>query len=325
MRVIFSNRAYAGVMAETAEKIRTETGGLFLGVAEGGTWYVVETIDPGPKSIFEVAYFEYDRQYTQHLINKVANLYDEKLTLIGLWHRHPGSMDVFSSTDDGTNAKYARMRQCGAISALVNIDPRFRLTVYHVDQPCRYSRIPYEVGDSLIPEKYMRLKTPERYEQIMQDLLHPQSRTALHRSVSLNSFMDTLKPLFEERKYEKPVEQPVQSDEKVRALLTDAMLNDLLFMSEEAGVEMSVVQQGGRVALVQNAVSGMAKVLFTWSEADETVLFQYGGTHYIYEDGLFEKLYRQAAANLARQTEHEHTTVRSSLLRLIKPDRRGEN
>ena len=97
MKVVFSDRAYAAILAETAEKIRTETGGLFLGSVENGTWYVVEAIDPGPKSVFEVAYFEYDRQYTQHLINKIANLYEEKLSLIGLWHRHPGSFDVFGA------------------------------------------------------------------------------------------------------------------------------------------------------------------------------------------------------------------------------------
>ena len=63
MEVVFSQRAIAAVMAETAEKIQTETGGLFLGKVIGDTWYVVESIDPGPNSIFEVAYFEYDPPY----------------------------------------------------------------------------------------------------------------------------------------------------------------------------------------------------------------------------------------------------------------------
>ena len=194
MKVVFSDRAYAAVLAETTEKIKTETGGLFLGAVEGGVWYIVEAIDPGPKSIFEVAYFEYDQQYTQHLINKVANLYEERLSLIGLWHRHPGSFDVFSGTDDGTNTKYAAMRQEGAISALVNIDPKFRLTVYHVGQPCRYEKIGYQVGNDLIPDRYLRLRPAESYEQLMQDMLNPQHRKdELHVSVSLNSFMKTLK------------------------------------------------------------------------------------------------------------------------------------
>ena len=101
MKAYFSNRAYAAVLAETAEKIKTETGGLFLGAVRDGNWYIVEAIDPGPKSIFEVAYFEYDQKYTQHLINKIANLYDQPLGLIGLWHRHPGSFDQFSTTEIG--------------------------------------------------------------------------------------------------------------------------------------------------------------------------------------------------------------------------------
>ena len=71
MKVIFSDRAYAGILAETTEKIKTETGGLFLGVVDHDQWYVIETIDPGPKSIFEVAYFEYDQAYKHHLINKI--------------------------------------------------------------------------------------------------------------------------------------------------------------------------------------------------------------------------------------------------------------
>ena len=61
MKVVFSTRAFAALMAETTEKIETETGGLFLGTVENDTWYVIESIDPGPKSIFEVAYFEYDK------------------------------------------------------------------------------------------------------------------------------------------------------------------------------------------------------------------------------------------------------------------------
>lgn len=171
MKIIFSERAFTAILAETTEKIRTETGGLFLGAVEDDSWYVIEAIDPGPGSVFETAYFEYDQRYTEHLINKVANLYDAPLALIGLWHRHPGSFDKFSSTDDGTNRKYARMRKEGAVSALVNVDPFFRLTAYHVEQPCRYSRIEYAIGDEWIPDKLLKYKTPDRFQRIMGNLL----------------------------------------------------------------------------------------------------------------------------------------------------------
>ena len=69
-------------------------------------WYILETIDPGPRSVFRRDYFEYDQPYTRHLINKRARLYSHPLTLVGLWHRHPGSFDIFSSTDDGSSASY---------------------------------------------------------------------------------------------------------------------------------------------------------------------------------------------------------------------------
>lgn len=91
--------------------------------------------------------------------------------MIGLWHRHPGSFDQFSSTDDGTNAKYASMRKEGAISALVNLDPSFRITMYQVCRPCRYKRIAYEVGDNLIPDGLLKFKSPDKFFSIMDGIL----------------------------------------------------------------------------------------------------------------------------------------------------------
>lgn len=162
MKVVFSTAAYAGLLVETQEKIRTETGGVFLGCFHGDVWYIIETIDPGPKSIFRVDYFEYDQPYISHLINKRARLYKANLTLVGLWHRHPGSFDIFSTTDDGTNAKYALISPNGALSMLVNIDPVFRLSVFHVkprsNQRPDYSLINYEVGDDKIPQEYLEKK-----------------------------------------------------------------------------------------------------------------------------------------------------------------------
>ncbi|WP_080797853.1 Mov34/MPN/PAD-1 family protein [Arabiibacter massiliensis] len=146
IEVVFSARAYASLLSEVLSEIQTETGGVFLGYYDNGIWQVVESVDPGPLSRFEVAYFEYDQKYVNHLINKVSRIYGRQLDLIGLWHRHPGSFDQFSSTDDGTNASYAQLNDVGAVSALVNIDPSFRLTVYHVTlDPLRYRKVRYAV------------------------------------------------------------------------------------------------------------------------------------------------------------------------------------
>lgn len=162
-RVVISFSAYLGIIAETYERLGTETGGILLGTVEGDTWYVLEAIDPGPNAVLRHAYFEYDTPYVNHLANKIARFYKKPIVLLGLWHRHPGSMDTFSSTDDGTNREYAAQSSHGAISGLINLDPNFRITMYHVSLPLQYRRIPVVIGDDSIPQELLALKRVEDF------------------------------------------------------------------------------------------------------------------------------------------------------------------
>ena len=165
--VVFSDRAITSILAETHEKIKTETGGVFLGHRKDDIWYVVENADPGIKATYTTSYFEYDQNYINHIINKLARLYIQPLELLGLWHRHPGSMDTFSSTDDGTNTEFAKLNSTGAISMLVNIDPKLRFTVYHVTMPLRYEKITYSFGDERIPSHLLTYKPRKHLLQII--------------------------------------------------------------------------------------------------------------------------------------------------------------
>lgn len=293
MKVVFSDRAFAAIMAETTEKIKTETGGLFLGSFEDGIWYVIEAIDPGPKSIFEVAYFEYDQQYTQHLINKIANLYDKKLTLIGLWHRHPGSFDQFSSTDDGTNSKYARMRKEGALSALVNIDPKFRLTMYHVDQPCRYSVIEYDVGNHLIPDEMLRYKSPEKFANLMAGIISDEYKD-FHPSVSLNGFLKTVLPYMKRIKLNE-----VFTEVKDRNIATERILDELVedsaFLVDDQGIEYSISQVDQFICLSQDAIDVSVKLYFRYISENDIVVFSYNNECYLYENNAFRRTFEQAS------------------------------
>lgn len=307
MKVIFSDRAFAAIMAETTEKIKTETGGLFLGSFEDGIWYVIEAIDPGPKSIFEVAYFEYDQQYTQHLINKIANLYDKRLTLIGLWHRHPGSFDQFSSTDDGTNSKYARMRKEGAISALVNIDPEFRLTMYHVDQPCRYSVIEYDVGNHLIPDEMLRYKSPEKFANLMAGIISDEYKD-FHPSVSLNGFLKTVLPYMKHIKINE-----VFTEVKDRNIATERILDELVedsaFLADDQGIEYSISQVDQFICLSQDAIDVSVKLYFRYIAENDIVVFSYNNECYLYENNAFRRAFEQAskvqAANIRKIPQYD--------------------
>lgn len=323
MRAVFSDRAYAAVLAETAEKITTETGGLFLGVAEKDTFYIIEAIDPGPKSIFEIAYFEYDQQYTEHLINKIANLYDHRLELIGLWHRHPGSFDVFSSTDDGTNMKYAAMREIGAISGLVNIDPSFRFTMYHVARPCRYTRIVCDIGDDKIPEAYLKLKTPERLFKIMQNRLHPERRRETVTSVSLESFMRFILPQLADEAVTEETPHFAVIGEETRGQLIDAVVNDLTYMADQVKIKAAVTFRDQFLALTQETPDKTTEVLFMNAAGGKDLLFLYDNKTYHYRSGLFEE-----AAKKAKEAREKHEAIEKerqaeAQARIKKPGKPG--
>ena len=322
MKAVFSDRAYTAVLAETTEKISTETGGLFLGALREDTWYIVESIDPGPNSIFQVAYFEYDRPYTQHLINKTANLYDQKLDLIGLWHRHPGSLDRFSSTDNGTNAKYAAMRDDGAISALVNVDPDFRITMYHVGQPCLYSRIPYEVGDNLIPEELMRFKTPERFFRIMEGLLGG-GAAGYHRTISLASFMDFILPSLETERITDGEEDQFSGGLEE---LIDALAEDLTFMADRAGIETAVALEGEGLTVCQDSADRPARLSFRYSQTRQSALLTYEGARYLYRPGLFAAAFERERSRRGRGpgAAARQNSVLGSVFRKLRSSRNEE-
>ncbi len=161
--VVFSNKAYNAIIRESFAKDPVETGGILLGhILDNGAWIVMEVLPPGAKSIFRYAYFEYDTDFVNYLAQSVANQYRMPLHLLGLWHRHPGHLDTFSSTDDETNMTFARQLPQGVISGLVNIDPQFRLTMYHMGNPtggtCNYEKMEVEVGDDIIPTEYFELR-----------------------------------------------------------------------------------------------------------------------------------------------------------------------
>jgi len=163
VKVIFSEEAYNTIISETYHKDPAETGGILLGNSENDTWYVIESIEPGPGSIFQTHYFEYDHAFVNYVAKARARRYDIPLRVLGLWHRHPGSFDQFSSTDDDTNRAFAKLSARGSLSGLVNIDPAFRLSLFHFDERLLYAKVPFAVSDESIPAKFLKRKDEHYY------------------------------------------------------------------------------------------------------------------------------------------------------------------
>lgn len=168
-KVILSQRAYLSILAEVYERVQTETGGILLGHREGNTWYVLESVEPGPKSIFTPTYFEYDDAYVTYRANKLSRLYKCSIELLGLWHRHPGLLKTFSSTDDGTNKIYSDMLD-GAISGIVTLGNGFEITMYYVPYDVRYEKIEWIVDNEQIPENYLAYYDTEYYRNLINEV-----------------------------------------------------------------------------------------------------------------------------------------------------------
>lgn len=149
--VVLSNRAYSAMCSNVAYHNPNETGGVFLGQRHNGVWYVVEATDPGMKAKHARHTHEMDEDYVNYLYRQLRRMYRIPLDLLGLWHRHPGSFDRFSSTDMETNADYAEVIGDGTVSLLVNVDPNIRLTCYYCpldsDGCVHPVQVPVLVGD----------------------------------------------------------------------------------------------------------------------------------------------------------------------------------
>lgn len=161
-KIVLSDRAYATIIAEAYQRINTETGGILLGHYDNGTWFVVEVIDPGMKASYSTVEFEYDGEYVTHLLKKVSRIYKYELHFLGAWHRHPGSMDTFSHTDDIAHKNIVKWAGNGAISLLVNFDPNFRISPYYVDDSINYWKIKnLYIGDKYCNPKVLQLREHE--------------------------------------------------------------------------------------------------------------------------------------------------------------------
>ena len=175
-RVVLSSRAYASIIGESLSRDPLETGGIFLGNVQDGTWYVTEATDPGIKTIHTIGHHEMDDQYHNHIYPVLSRLYHHELRLLGLWHRHPGNFNAFSYDDHCTNSAFAAAIGSGTLSLLINFTPEPALTCYYFDETTGvYFKPELEIGDSCFEgTDYLKLADEQtlvsRKKQMQEDI-----------------------------------------------------------------------------------------------------------------------------------------------------------
>jgi len=171
---ILSERAYKSIIAETSEHDNRETGGILLGHYHGGVWYIIEAVDPGLKTVNQTSFFEFDDLYVNHVIKKLSRIYRYPLSIIALWHKHPGSFDRFSTTDLDTIESYTSESVNGILSMIVNVDPSLRLTFYYCGKDNTIMPVRYDVGDNYIPKELIEMADGKIiYQNIGKDGSYP--------------------------------------------------------------------------------------------------------------------------------------------------------
>ena len=163
--VVISERAYKSVLAETFTHGDSETGGILLGHFVNGVWYIIECVDPGLITVNKITNFRYDEKYVNHQIKKISRLYNYPLTILGIWHRHPGSMDTFSSTDLSSIDIHISRARVGILSMLVNVDPSLRMTFYYCDKKHTLMKVPHDIGNHLIIKDIISLADAKKIQE----------------------------------------------------------------------------------------------------------------------------------------------------------------
>lgn len=159
---VLSDRAAAAIYSEVYDNGRNETGGVFVGYIYKRVWYITEVVDAGLRTINSEVFFEWDETYVNHLVSKIRRTYKMPATILGFYHRHPEDMDFFSGRDEGTIQDNIRLAKFGVLSALVNIDPKVRMTFYHCIGN-RIMQIHYDIGDELFPKGFLKYADAEDF------------------------------------------------------------------------------------------------------------------------------------------------------------------
>lgn len=160
LHIVLSDKAYASIISEVLRNGKNETGGVLVGRIYRRIWYVVDTVDSGMETTNRTDYFVWDRDYVNHVAQRISAQYEYPLTILGFWHRHPGSMDFFSPTDINTIQSNLTDAANGLLSMLVNIDPDLRMTFYWC-YGSRIMKINYDHGNEYFIPEFLKAASPE--------------------------------------------------------------------------------------------------------------------------------------------------------------------
>jgi hypothetical protein len=238
IHVVLSDRAYAAIVADVAIHGENETGSVLIGNIWNRVWYIVDIIDGGLVTTNRVDYFVWDTRYVNHCSDVRSRIYKFPLSILGICHRHPGSMDYFSFTDEKTISENLKHCKHGLLSMLVNIDPEFRMTFFYCFGN-KMMAVQYDVGDEYFPEEILALASPD---ELVERFAKVPFQIKPHRVMDPDKM-----PKHVILPVRQPATMPVQeADEKLETptIDTEEMFEDETEAKETAIIEVAIPVSG---------------------------------------------------------------------------------
>ena len=221
IHVVMSNRAYSSVISEVMKNDMNETGGIFLGVIYNRVWYVLDAIDPGITTTNYRDFFQWDADYVNHLADRLRTIYRYPVTILGFWHRHPGSMDFFSGTDENTIRSNLENCQYGLLSMLVNIDPLLRMTYYYCYDET-ITRVNYDHGDEYFPVELLEYASPSQISKNIGTPMALRTKVKDHHILDSKVFPKSINTNERETGAAEPVNAEKENSEKKNPNITES-------------------------------------------------------------------------------------------------------
>ena len=121
-------------------------------------------------------------------------------------------------------------------------------------------------------------------------------------------------------------------DSSVPEKLAEAIIEDLTFMAEKVGIQVTAEIQEQYLVISQEAVDKTTRLYFVDSVSKKQVVFSYNDKCYLYHSGMFEKAAckakaekdKQAALADAEQRSRRQGSVFDSVIKIIKFNRSEE-
>ena len=158
---------------------------------------------------------------------------------------------------------------------------------------------------------------------------HQERPDGYHIAVSLASFIRLITPCIKEKASFDIASEHMVFSEKAQDAILDELMEDLAFFSDDVNIEVSLSMLDNAIVLFQEAIDGVTKLYFGYSEKAESVVVSIDDKKYQYKSGMFQKAFEEAkkqrddAAKTARVYRKKDGII-DQVFRVIRVNRDGE-